>query len=59
MLGCSVDELESDEFEAALLEAPDDVSDETALDAVRLMTVLFQSMITKRADDLIETRVAP
>jgi len=37
VLGCSVDELESDEFEAALLEAADDVSDETALNAVRLM----------------------
>ena len=31
-----MDELESDEFEAALLEAADDVSDETALDAVGL-----------------------
>jgi hypothetical protein len=37
VLGCSVDELESDEFETALFEAADDVSDETALDAVGLM----------------------
>jgi hypothetical protein len=36
MLGGCMNELESDEFEAALLEAADDVADETALDAIRL-----------------------
>jgi hypothetical protein len=36
VLGGGVDELEGDKFEAALLEAADDVSDETALDAVGL-----------------------
>ena len=36
MLGGCVDELESDEFEAALLEAADDVADKTALNAVGL-----------------------
>jgi hypothetical protein len=43
VLGCSVDELESDDFEAALLEAADDVSDETALDAVGLMRPIRSS----------------
>jgi hypothetical protein len=36
VLGGRMDELESDEFEAALLEAADNVADETALDAIRL-----------------------
>jgi hypothetical protein len=36
VLGGCMDELESDELEAALLEAADDVADKTALDAVGL-----------------------
>lgn len=36
MLGSSMDELEGDEFVAALLESGDDLADETALNAVRL-----------------------
>ena len=36
MLGSSVNELQSDELEAALLETRDDVADEATLDAVRL-----------------------
>jgi hypothetical protein len=35
-VGGSVDELEGDEFETTLLEATDDVADETSLDAVGL-----------------------
>jgi hypothetical protein len=46
VLGRSVNELEGDELEATLLETADDVSDETALDAVGLLhgktnTILF------------------
>ena len=36
VLGGCVDELQGDKLEAALLKAGDDVSDETALDAVGL-----------------------
>ena len=36
MCGGSVDEFEGDEFETALLEAIDDVSNETSLDTVGL-----------------------
>jgi hypothetical protein len=36
VLGGGVDEFQSDELETTLLEAADDVADETALDAVRL-----------------------
>jgi len=46
VFGRSVDELESDELEAALLEAGDDVSDESALDAVGLFTRGGRSMDT-------------
>ncbi len=37
VLGRGVNELESDELEATLLETADDVPDETALDAVGLL----------------------
>jgi hypothetical protein len=37
VIGRGVDEFESDELETALLKAGDDVSDETALDAVGLI----------------------
>ena len=36
VLGVRMDELESDEFEAALFKTADDVADKTALDAVGL-----------------------
>ena len=59
MLGRSVNELEGDELEATLLETADDVSDETAVDAVGLLhgakhTILFNqnaSHPTKGVDD--------
>jgi hypothetical protein len=38
VLGGGVDELQGNELEAALLEAADDVTDETALDAVGLLS---------------------
>lgn len=40
MLAVGVDELQGDQLEPALLEAPNDVSDETALDAVGLMIAM-------------------
>lgn len=40
VLGGGVDELEGDELEATLLEAADDVADESALDTVRLPWVV-------------------
>ena len=59
VLGRSVNELEGDELEATLLETADDVSDETAVDAVGLLhgakhTILFNqntSHPTKGVDD--------
>ena len=50
MLAVGVDELQGDQLEPALLEAPNDVTDETALDAVGLM-------ITMRHDPLSSTRL--
>lgn len=40
MLAVGVDKLQGDQLEPALLEAPNDVSDETALDAVGLMIAM-------------------
>ena len=57
VLGRSVNELEGDELEATLLETADDVSDETAVDAVGLLhgaknTILFnQTHPTRGVDD--------
>ena len=57
VLGRSVNELEGDELEATLLETADDVSDETAMDAVWLLhgtahTILFnQTHPTRGVDD--------
>ena len=44
VLGGSVDELESNELEATLLEAADDVTDESTLDTVGL----FEAVSTSR-----------
>ena len=57
VLGRSVNELEGDELETTLLETADDVSDETALDAIGLLhgttdTILFnQTHSTGGIDD--------
>jgi len=69
VLGRSVNELEGNELEATLLETADDVSDETAVDAVGLLhgttdTILFNQNPTRgRIDDdggaVAEKRNAP
>jgi len=48
MLGGGMDELESDELEATLLEALDDLSNETALDAVGLYAKTSQHCDPRR-----------
>ena len=40
VLAVGVDKLQGDQLEPALLEAPNDVTDETALDAVGLMIAM-------------------
>jgi len=68
VLGRSVNELEGDKLEATLLETADDVSDETALDAVGLLhgtadTIRFNQAQShersRRRGAMIERRNAP
>jgi len=56
VLGGGVNELEGDELEATLLETADDVSDETAVDAIGLLhgtadTILFNQTHPTRGVD--------